>query len=64
MVMNFHRFFWRIRKTAKRDYQLRHVCLSVLYNSAPTGRILIEFDIWLFLRNVLEISSFINIWQE
>ena len=28
----------RVRKTEKSEYYPRHVCLSVWYNSAPTGR--------------------------
>jgi hypothetical protein len=38
----------RVRKIAKSDYYLRHVCQSVLpgWNKpAPTGRIFIELDI-------------------
>ena len=45
-------FFWRVRKIAKSGCKLRHVrpsvCLSVhpsARNSAPTGRILMKFDI-------------------
>jgi len=48
--------FRPVRKIAKSDYYLRHVCLSVrrsaLNNSAPTGRILTEFGISLFLENL------------
>jgi len=48
--------FRRVRKIAKSNYYLRHVCLSVrrsaLNNSAPTGRILMKFGISLFLENL------------
>ena len=40
---------------AKRDYELRHVCLSVrMKNSAPTGRIFMNFDILGFFEKSLE----------
>jgi hypothetical protein len=47
--------FIRVRKIAKSDCYLHYVCLSVSQstwnNSAPTGRIFINFDRWvLFLR--------------
>ena len=46
--------FRRVRKTAKREYYFRHICLSVHLsaknNSAPTGWILIKFDTWAGLR--------------
>ena len=51
-------FFWRLRKFAKSDYQLRHVCPSVcLYLSpwnkyAPTGRIFMKIDICPFFENL------------
>jgi hypothetical protein len=42
--------FRRVRKIAKSDYRLRHVCPSVRLSatwkiSAPTGRIFMKFDI-------------------
>ena len=38
--------FGRVRKTAKIDYQLRHVRPSIcMNNSTPTGRIFMTFDI-------------------
>ena len=39
--------FRRVRKIAKSDCWLRHVCPSVAWNnSAPTGRIFMKFDIF------------------
>ena len=50
--------FGRVRKIAKRDYQLRHVRPSVRLtawnNSAPTGRIFTKFDIWVFFEKTVE----------
>jgi hypothetical protein len=47
------RYFRNVRKTVKSDYQLGHnVCLSA-WNSAPTRRIFMKFDIWVFLENLL-----------
>jgi hypothetical protein len=37
--------FRRVRKIAKRDYYLRPVCLSTWKKWAPTGRIVMKFDI-------------------
>ena len=37
---------------------------STWNNSDPTGRILMKFGIWIFLKICGVISSFINIWQE
>jgi hypothetical protein len=46
-------------------YYSLHVCPSVRNNSAPTGRICMTFDIWVFLENLSgENTSFIKIWQE
>ena len=42
----------RVRKIAKSDYKLRHACLSAWNNSAPTGRIFLEFDIWVLFENL------------
>ena len=48
--------FRRIRKIAKSDLQLRHVCPSVCQyagnNWAPTGRIFVKFDIGVFFENL------------
>jgi hypothetical protein len=47
--------FGRVRKIMKSDHQLRHVCLSVrppAWNSAPTGRIFIKFEICAFFENL------------
>ena len=48
--------FRRIRKIAKSDLQLRHVCPSVCLSawnkSAPTGRIFVKFDIGAFVENL------------
>jgi hypothetical protein len=44
-------FFWRVRKTAKSDYWLRRVCPYAWNNTAPTERIFMKFDIWVFLKN-------------
>ena len=42
--------FRRFRKIAKSDYKLRHmsVRLSAWDKLAPTGRIIMKFDIWMF----------------
>jgi hypothetical protein len=43
--------FRHVHKIAKSDYWLRHVCLvsqSTWNISAPTGRVLIKFDIGVF----------------
>jgi len=40
------------------------VRLSVWNNSAPTRRIFMKFDIWMFFEIYLENSSFIKIGQE
>jgi len=49
-----HRFR-RVRKIAKSDHELRHVCLSIRMekNSAFTGRKLKKFGIWVFLKKNL-----------
>ena len=38
----------------KEQLLLRHVRPSVWNNSAPTGRIFMEFDIWVFLEKYVE----------
>jgi len=57
--------FRRVRKIAKSDRYLRHVCLSYVCpsvrpsvrpsawnNSALTGRIFMKFDVWVFFENL------------
>ena len=62
------RVFGLFRKTAKSDYQLRHVCLSVRLsawnNSAPTGRIFVKFGMWRFFETLSKKSFAIKIGQE
>jgi hypothetical protein len=49
-----------VRKISKSDSYLRHVCVSICpsvhasawYNSAPTGRIFMKFDMWVFFENL------------
>jgi hypothetical protein len=61
-VMKIHQLISRcVRKTAKRNYELRHVCLclsvrpsvclSAWNNSGPIGRISAKFDIWVILES-------------
>jgi hypothetical protein len=48
--------FRRVHKIAKSDYWLRHVCLvspSAWNSSAPTGRVLIKFNIGVFFEHLL-----------
>ena len=51
-------FIRRVRKIAKSDYQLRHVCLSAWpspwNNPSPTGRICMKFGIWVFFEISVE----------
>jgi hypothetical protein len=53
------------RKIEKRDYLLRHVCLSVRLsswnNSAATGQLFVKFGIEDFSKVRREISGFIKI---
>jgi len=62
------RVFKRVRKIAKSDCQLRHVCPSVYphaKNSVATRRIVIKFDIWVFFfQNLSRKFNFIKIGQE
>jgi hypothetical protein len=51
-------FFRRLHKIAKSVYYLRHVCLSTWNISAPTGKIVIKFDIWGFFQNLLRYFKF------
>jgi hypothetical protein len=46
--------FRRVRRIAKNDCQLRHVCLSAWNNSVPTQPIFMKFDIRVF---------FFKLWQ-
>jgi len=67
--MKYRTFIRPFRKIAKIDYQLRHVCSSVLpfaWNiSVLTGRVFMESDIWVFFSKIcLEISSLIAVWLE
>jgi hypothetical protein len=52
--------FRRLRKIAKSEYDLRHVyptvCPSTWNNSAPTGRIFMKYDIWVFFNSVEKIK--------
>jgi hypothetical protein len=52
--------FRRVRKIAISDCWIHRVCPSVWKNSAPTERIFMKFDIWVFFRKSVENSSFIN----
>jgi len=45
--------YWRVRKIAKSDYKLRHVCPSAWNSSVPTGRVFIKFNIRVFFENCL-----------
>lgn len=46
-----------IHKIVKRNCELHHTCpavwLSAWYILAPTGRIFVKFDIWVFFKNLL-----------
>jgi len=42
---NINGVFRRVRKIAKSDCQLRHVCPSIWNNSAPTAWIFKKFDV-------------------
>ena len=45
IVATFLCLFKCVREITTKDYQLRHVCLSALNNSAPTGRIFMQFGV-------------------
>jgi hypothetical protein len=45
-------------------YVYLFVRLSAWNNLAPTGRILIKFDIWALFQNLPKNWNFIKIWQE
>jgi hypothetical protein len=51
MILNT-RAFSRVRKIAKSDYSLRHICPSAWNNSASTTRVLMKFGNWGFLENL------------
>ena len=59
--------FRYIRKIAKSDYMLRHVCLIVRppawNNSGPIGRIVIKFDVQVFFKLCQQNSICVKIWQ-
>jgi hypothetical protein len=61
-MVTFLTISMRIRKTAKRDYYLRHICLSVRpparSNSARTMRIFMKFDILVFFEKSVEKNKF------
>jgi hypothetical protein len=50
MCVKIHVIFRRIRKIAKSDYELRHVCPSAWNNSAPEIQIFMKFDASEFFR--------------
>jgi hypothetical protein len=60
-VYNTIFIFRHVRKIAKNEYYLRHLCpafslsarLSVWSNSTPTGRVFMKFDISVPLENLL-----------
>jgi hypothetical protein len=47
-----------IRKTAKSDYLLSHLCRTAWKNSTPTGRIFIQGGVWVFLDSLSIIFKF------
>ena len=53
-------FFRSVRKIAKGDYNLRHVCIPVRLpawnKAAPTGRIFLKFDMSIFQKSVEKIQ--------
>jgi hypothetical protein len=52
-LYRLHAFVRSICETAKSDYQLHHVCLSVRINSsAPTAWIFMKFNTWVFFENL------------
>ena len=55
-------FLKRVRKIAKIDWISSHLCLSVCPSawniSAPTGRIFMKFNTWVFSENLSRKSSF------
>ena len=58
-------FIRRVRKIAKSNLpSCPSTCSPAWKNSAPTGRIFIKFDIWVFSEICRLNSSFIKIWQE
>jgi len=63
LYLVYLRIFRSVYKIAKNEYWLRHVCLSVWLstwnNSAPTGRIITKFDVWIFFENLSEKFKFL-----
>jgi len=55
-------FLKRVRKIGKSDHELRHACPSEWNNSAPNGRILMKFDVWVFLKHLSEKKNEIS-WK-
>lgn len=45
-------FYTARSEIAKKDYYLHHVCRSASNNSAPTGQIFMECDIWGFFETL------------
>ena len=43
----------RVRKIAKSGYEFRHVRPSARNDSAPSGKILMKFDVWEYFENLL-----------
>ena len=41
-----------VRKTAKIDHLIRHLCPYAWDNSAPTARIIVKFHIWVLFENL------------
>jgi hypothetical protein len=52
MLLSHKLTFTRVRKTAKSDYSLRHVCLSAWNGSTVSGPIFMKLDIWPSLENL------------
>ena len=65
------RLFWSVRKIAKSDYSLRHVCPSICQSVRPHGTTRLPLDRFslnlifeYFSKICREDRSFIKIWQE
>jgi hypothetical protein len=55
-----------VRQIAKSGYWCRHICLTfrpyTSNNSAPTGQILVKFDVWVFFENLsLKFEFYLNL---
>ena len=48
-----------VHKITKSDFKLRHICPSVRPHSAPTGRISMKCDIWVFFENMSRKSTLV-----